>query len=357
MTNILRPSMIQRGGDFTRSLFSTWYNALITLALLFLAVKAIPPLANWFVLDAVWSSPSAEACRMAGGACWAFIREKARLILFGLYPYDEQWRPLLAVLLLVGLVLASANRRCWKPWLLGLWPAVIVTVLSIMAGGFAGMSPVSTAQWGGLPLTLLLAVVGSAFAFPLGILLALGRTSDMPLIRSVCVGYIEFVRGVPLITVLFMASVMLPLFMPAGVEIDAVLRALVGMTLFVAAYFAEVIRGGLLAVPKGQFEAVHALGLGYWTGMRLVVLPQVLRISVPPLTNTLIGLIKDSSLVAIIGLVDLLGASKRSLSDPEWLGFYREAYVFVALLYFVICFSVSRYSRRVEADLSARQKH
>jgi general L-amino acid transport system permease protein len=356
MTGMLRPSL-HRSGEFLPSLFSSWYNALITLALLFVAFKVVPPLAGWLVFDAVWSSPSADACRMAAGACWAFIREKARFILFGLYPYGEQWRPFLAVLLLVGLVLVSANKRCWTPWLLAIWPAVIAAVLVVMAGGFAGMAAVPTAQWGGLPLTLLLAVVGSAFAFPLGILLALGRTSDMPLIRSVCVGYIEFVRGVPLITVLFMASVMLPLFMPAGVEIDAVLRALVGMTLFVAAYFAEVIRGGLLAIPKGQFEAVHALGLGYWAGMRLVVLPQVLRISVPPLTNTLIGLIKDSSLVAIIGLVDLLGASKRSLPDPQWLGFYREAYIFVALIYFAICFSVSRYSRRVEADLSARQKH
>ncbi|MBY5761489.1 amino acid ABC transporter permease [Rhizobium leguminosarum] len=353
----LHASVFQGGGGVLRSMFSTWYNTLITLVLILLAYKAVPPLASWLVFDAVWSSPSAEACRTVGGACWAFIREKARFILFGFFPYAQQWRPFVAILLLIGLVLVSANRRCWKPWLLGLWPVVIAAVLAVMGGGFPGMTAVPTAQWGGLSLTLLLAVVGSAFAFPLGTLLALGRTSDMPLIRSMCVGYIEFVRGVPLITVLFMASVMLPLFMPAGVEIDAVLRALVGMTLFVAAYFAEVIRGGLLAIPKGQFEAVHALGLGYWAGMRLVVLPQVLRISVPPLTNTLIGLIKDSSLVAIIGLVDLLGASKRSLSDPEWLGFYREAYFFVALIYFVICFSVSRYSRSVEAQLSARQNH
>ncbi len=353
----LHASVLVGGGSVLRSMFSTWYNTLITLVLLFLAYKAVPPLAGWLVFDAVWSSPSAQACRMAGGACWAFIREKVRFILFGFFPYAEQWRPFVAVLLLIGLVFVSANRRYWKPWLLGLWPLAIAAVLAVMGGGFAGMTSVPTAQWGGLPLTLLLAVVGSAFAFPLGTLLALGRTSDMPLIRSLCIGYIEFVRGVPLITVLFMASVMLPLFMPAGIEIDAVLRALVGMTLFVAAYFAEVIRGGLLAMPKGQFEAVHALGLGYWAGMRLVVLPQVLRISVPPLTNTLIGLIKDSSLVAIIGLVDLLGASKRSLSDPEWLGFYREAYVFVAFIYFVICFSVSRYSRSIEAQLSARQNH
>jgi len=336
-----------------RSLFGTWYNALITLLLLYLGWRAIPPLVDWFIFDAVWREATAQECRAAAGACWAFIREKARFILFGFYPYEQQWRPLLALMLMVGLVFVSASRRFWTPWLLLLWPAAIALVLAVMSGGFAGLERVPTAGWGGLPLTLLLALVGSALAFPFGLLLALGRTSDLPLIRWICIGYIELVRGVPLITVLFMASVMLPLFMPDGLEIDAVLRALAGISLFIAAYFAEVIRGGLQAVPKGQFEAAHALGLGYWSGMRLVVLPQALRISVPPLTNTLIGLIKDSSLVAIIGLVDLLGASKRSLSDPAWLGFYREAYVFVALVYFVICFSVSRYSRNVETMLSA----
>lgn len=349
----------RRGGKhgLLRSLVSPWQNALITLALLFVAYKAIPPLGDWLVLDAVWQGTTAEACRAAEGACWAFIREKTRFILFGYYPYDEQWRPFSCVMLLVCLLLLSANRDFWKPWLAVLWAATILVVLAIMAGGFAGLQPVPTARWGGLPLTLLLAIVGSAVAFPFGILLALGRTSDMPLIRWICTGYIEFVRGVPLITVLFMASVMLPLFMPRGVEIDAVIRAQAGIILFIAAYFAEVIRGGLQAVPKGQFEAAHALGLSYWSGMRLVVLPQVLRISVPPLTNTFIGLIKDSSLVAIIGLVDLLGASRQSLSDPDWLGFYREAYVFAALIYFVMCFSVSRYARHVEASLSARLSH
>jgi general L-amino acid transport system permease protein len=353
MTGRRRHPAPAKGDGLLRSLFGTWYNALITLALLYLAWRAIPPLVDWFVLDAVWGDATADECRAAAGACWAFIREKARFILFGFYPYDQQWRPFLAVALMVGLVFVSASRRYWTPWLFVLWPAAIGLALAVMAGGFAGLERVPTTGWGGLPLTLMLALVGSALAFPFGMVLALGRTSDLPLIRWICVGYIELVRGVPLITVLFMASVMLPLFMPDGVEIDAVLRALAGISLFIAAYFAEVIRGGLQAVPKGQFEAAHALGLGYWAGMCLVVLPQALRIAVPPLTNTLIGLIKDSSLVAIIGLVDLLGASKRSLSDPAWLGFYREAYVFVALVYFVICFSVSRYSRSVEAMLSA----
>jgi general L-amino acid transport system permease protein len=340
-----------------RSLITPWQNALITLALLFIAYKVIPPLADWLVLDAVWQATGAETCRVAEGACWAFIREKARFILFGYYPYDQQWRPFSCVMLLVGLLLVSANRRFWKPRLAVIWAITITLVLAIMAGGFAGLQSVATARWGGLPLTFLLAIVGSAIAFPFGILLALGRTSDMPLIRWICTGYIEFVRGVPLITVLFMASVMLPLFMPRGIEIDAVIRAQVGIILFIAAYFAEVIRGGLQAIPKGQFEAAHALGLPYWSGIRLIVLPQVLRISVPPLTNTFIGLIKDSSLVAIIGLVDLLGASRQSLSDPNWLGFYREAYVFAALIYFVMCFSVSRYARHVETSLSARLSH
>lgn len=338
-------------------MFSTWPNALITAILLFTAYKAISPLLEWLVFDAVWQAPTAELCRTAEGACWAFVREKARFILFGYYLYDEQWRPFLAVALMVALLVASTNRRFWRPRLAAIWTVAIVAILAVMAGGFAGLTPVPTARWGGLPLTLMLALVGSALAFPFGIILALGRTSDMPLIRWTCIGYIEFVRGVPLITVLFMASVMLPLFMPHGLEINAVIRAQVGIILFIAAYFAEVIRGGLQSIPKGQIEAAHALGLGYWAGMRLIILPQVLRVSVPPLTNTFIGLIKDSSLVAIIGLVDLLGASRQSLSDPNWLGFYREAYVFAALIYFAMCFSVSRYARRVETALAAQLSH
>lgn len=341
-----------RQGSLVHSMFGTWYNALISLALLSAAWSVLPPLLNWVVLEAVWRDAPASACRAAEGACWAFVREKSRFILFGFFPHEEHWRPSLAVVVLLGLVVASASRRFWNRWLLVLWPTAIGLAIALLGGGVFGLASVPTAQWGGLPLTLLLAIVGAALAFPLGVLLALGRVSDLPLIRWICVGYIEFVRGVPLITVLFMASVMLPLFMPRGVEIDAVLRALVGITLFIAAYFAEVVRGGLLALPKGQYEAASALGLGYWASMRLVVLPQALRISVPPLTNTLIGLIKDSSLVAIIGLVDLLGAAKRALSDPNWLGFYKESYLFVALVYFVICFSVSRYSRHVEASLS-----
>lgn len=343
------------GTGLLRSLFGTWPNAIITLLLLFAAYKAIPPVADWLVFDAVWGEASADTCRAAEGACWAFVREKARFILFGHYPFEEQWRPFLCLMLLFGLLFVSANRRFWKPGLAALWATTVAVVLLVMGGGFAGLTPVPTARWGGLPLTLLLAMVGSAFAFPLGVALALGRTSDLPLIRWICTGYIELVRGVPLITVLFLASVMLPLFMPRGIEIDGVIRAQVGIILFIAAYIAEVIRGGLQAMPKGQFEAAHALGLGYWPCMRLVILPQVLRISVPALTNTFIGLIKDSSLVAVIGLVDLLGASKQSLADPNWLGFYREAYVFVALIYFAMCFSVSRYARHVETSLAARQ--
>ncbi|WP_378941092.1 amino acid ABC transporter permease [Mesorhizobium sp. ANAO-SY3R2] len=346
-----------RRDSLLHSMFSTWQNTLITVILLFAAYKAVPPLAQWLVFDAVWSAPTAELCRTAEGACWAFVREKSRFILFGYYDYNEQWRPFLAVVLMVGLLLVSTNRRFWRSWLAAIWAATIAAVLAIMAGGFAGLTPVLTARWGGLPLTLLLAVIGSAFALPFGMILALGRTSDMPLIRWICTGYIELVRGVPLITVLFMASVMLPLFMPRGFEIDAVIRAQVGIILFIAAYFAEVIRGGLQAIPKGQGEAADALGLGYWASMRLIILPQALRISVPPLTNTFIGLIKDSSLVAIIGLVDLLGASRQSLSDPDWLGFYREAYVFAALIYFTMCFSVSRYAQRIETALAAQLRH
>ncbi|MCS4093720.1 amino acid ABC transporter permease [Rhizobium sp. BK176] len=340
-----------------RSLFSGWINVLITVAIGFLLYCLIPPILSWALFNAVWSAPNGASCRGVDGACWAFIVEKLRFILFGYFPFDQQWRPSLALVLLFGGLGASTFKRLWGLWLVAFWIATLVLVIALLAGGWAGLTPVPTSKWGGLPLTLLITIVGASSAFPLGIVLALCRTSDLPLIRWVSTGYIEFVRGVPLITVLFMTSVMLPLFLPRGFEIDAVIRAQVGIILFGAAYFAEVIRGGLNSLPLGQFEAARSLGLTYLTTTRLVVLPQVLRISVPPLTNTLIGLIKDSSLVAIVGLVDLLGATRQSLADPQWLGFYREAYMFVALLYFVICFSIGSYSRKVEADLRNRERH
>jgi len=321
----------------------------VTLLLLVFLWRVIPPFIDWAFLDAVWR-PDPRACHEASGACWGFIAEKHRFILFGTYPYEQHWRPATATVLLVFLWSFSLVRAFWRWWLALVWLAGLTVIGVLMWGGVLGLPHVENGRWGGLILTLLLASFGIAFAFPLSILLALGRRSDLPVIRALCVGYIELIRGVPLISVLFMASVMLPLFLPSGLTMDKLLRAQIALILFAAAYFAEVVRGGLQAIPTTQYEAAKAMGFGYWGQMRFVVLPQALRIAVPPLVNTCIGFFKDTSLVLIIGLFDLLTTIKVSLTDPRWAGFGIEAYVFAAAVYFVFCFAMSLYSRRLEAN-------
>jgi general L-amino acid transport system permease protein len=329
------------------NLFSGWVNSVFTVLLLLLLWKMVPPIIDWAFLDAVWRADP-KACRETEGACWGLITEKHRFILFGTYPYEQHWRPGLACVLLIGLWVFSAIRRFWKWWLVLVWLLGLSVIGIFMWGGVFGLPYVENERWGGLILTLLLSTFGVAIAFPLSILLALGRRSDMPMIRALSVGYIELIRGVPLISVLFMASVMLPLFLPSGVTIDKLVRAQVAIVMFAAAYLAEVIRGGLQAIPKGQYDAAHALALPYWRRTFLIILPQALRISVPPLVNTLIALFKDTSLVLIIGLFDLLSTVKISLTEPAWNGFGVEAYVFASLVYFVFCYAMSRYSRSFE---------
>ena len=310
-------------------------------------IKILLPFIEWALVDAVWR-PDAAACRASHGACWGFIAEKHRLILFGTYPFEQHWRPATATLLLLLLWGISALRSFWNWRLLPVWIAGLAAIGVLMWGGVLGLPYVENERWGGLILTLLLTTFGLALAFPLAILLALGRRSDLPAIRALCVGYIELVRGVPLISLLFMASVMLPLFLPAGVTVDKLLRAQLAMVMFAAAYLAEVVRGGLQGIPKSQYEMADSLGLTYWQSTLWVILPQALRISVPPLVNTFIGFFKDTSLVLIIGLFDLLSTLKVSLNDPAWAGSAVEAYLFAALVYFVFCFAMSRYSRRFE---------
>jgi general L-amino acid transport system permease protein len=329
------------------NLFAGWVSTLFTVLVLLLLFKALPPFIDWAFLDAVWR-PDSKACRAGEGACWGFIAEKHRFILFGTYPYDLHWRPAIATVLLIGLWIFSAIRRFWKWWLTLVWLAGLTLIGMLMWGGVFGMPYVENERWGGLILTLLLTTFGVAFAFPLSILLALGRRSDMPVIRGLCVGYIELIRGVPLISLLFMASVMLPLFLPHGVTIDKLLRAQIAMIMFAAAYLAEVVRGGLQAIPKGQYDAAAALALPYWRRTFLIILPQALRISVPPLMNTFIAFFKDTSLVLIIGLFDLLSTVKISLNEPAWTGFGVEAYLFASIVYFVFCYSMSRYSKGLE---------
>ncbi len=332
------------------NLFNSPLNTVLTLGAVWLLAVTVPPLFRWGLVDAVWRADNGRACR-GHGACWAFVGEKLRFILFGRFPYDEQWRPLVVVIVFVALILASCDRRLWGGRLALVWLGGLAVVGVLMWGGVLGMSYVETSLWNGLPLTLILAVIGMAAAFPLAILLALGRRSQLPAVRALSIAYIELVRGVPLITVLFMASVMLPLFLPTGMTIDKLLRAQVAFILFAAAYLAEIVRGGLQAIPKGQYEAADSLGLGYWRQTRLIILPQALALVIPPLVNTFIGAFKDTSLVIVIGLFDLLGAANAALTDANWRGFYAEAYLFIAAIYFGFCFFMSRYSQMLERTL------
>jgi general L-amino acid transport system permease protein len=348
------------------NLFATWLSTAVTLALGYIIVRILFAFVSWGLFNAVWSVPySATGAAQTAicqnikgtGACWAIIADKYRLILFGRYPYDEQWRPALVVTIFIALYVISAMRRFWRKELALLWAGALTVVGVLMWGGIFGLTPVTDDNWGGLPITLILATFGIAFAFPLSIFVALGRRSrELPAVRMLCVVYIELIRGVPLISVLFMASVMFPLFMPAGVNIDKLLRAQIAIILFAAAYLAEVIRGGLQALPKGQGEAADALGLSYWKKTAFIILPQALRLVIPPLVNTFIGFFKDTSLVLIIGLFDLLTMGKVALSDPPWQSFSTEVYITLGLIYIAFCFAMSRYSRGLERELGTSQR-
>lgn len=332
-------------------LFSSPLNLVLTVLVAWLLFMALPPLADWLFLQADFSAGSAAQCRGAQGACWAFIAAKHRLILFGLYPYDEQWRPLLASVILIGVIVCSCLRRFWRPSLALVWILALTAVAILMWGGVFGLPHVEDSRWGGLPLTLILSTFGIGFAFPLGVLLALGRRSDMPAVKALCVVYIELVRGVPLISLLFMSSVMLPLFLPAGMDFDKLLRAQLAIILFAAAYVAETVRGGLQAIPRGQHEGADSIGLTYWQKMRKIILPQALKVVIPPLVSIFVALFKDTSLVVIIGIFDLTQSAKSAVADAHWQGFSTEAYVFIACIYFVFCFSISRYSKALEKRL------
>jgi general L-amino acid transport system permease protein len=333
------------------NLFNTWYNALITVAIAWALISWLPGLINWAFIDAVWGRAAPEACKAAEGACWAFIREKHRLILFGTYPYEEQWRPLASILIFVTLVAASGYRKFWSRKLVYVWIAALLLICLLMWGGVFGLPLVETRLWGGLMITLVLSVFGCGIAFPIAVLLALGRRSNLPIIKALSVTYIELIRGVPLVTLLFMASVMIPLFLPEGLNINKLLRAQIAIIMFAAAYLAEVVRGGLQAIPKGQYEAADALGLGYWQKMRLIILPQALKISIPSTVNSFLSTLKDTSLVVIIGIFDLMLATRAALNDAPWRTYFAEAYVFAALVYFVFCFAISRYSQWLERYL------
>ena len=335
------------------NLFGDWVTGLMTILIGGALLLVVPQFLSWAVLRAAWL-PDFDACRIEGvGACWGVVAEKYRFILFGRYPYEDQWRPLLATAALLAMLVGSCARAFWKPWLPIAWIAVFALFFTLMYGNVLGLQKVETDRWGGLPLTILLASLSMMLAFPIAMVVALGRRSSLPAIRTVCTVYVELIRGVPLISVLFMASFMFPLFMPQGVSIDVLIRVLVGITLFAAAYMAEVIRGGLQAIPRGQIEAAATLGLSYWQTQFKIVLPQALAMVVPSIMNNFISLFKDTSLVTIVSLYELTGALGLALnSDANWRPFKIEGYLFIAMIYFAFCFSMSRYSIWVEKQVN-----
>jgi general L-amino acid transport system permease protein len=339
------------------NLFSSWGNTVLTLLGLLIAYKVVAGVVEWGIINATFTGADGGACTREGaGACWPYVTAKFAQFMYGRYPDGERWRvDLVYLLALAGLVPLMIPRVPGKFWN-AVYVFAIFPVLAffLLVGGVLGLPHVGTELWGGLLVTLVVATVGITGSFPIGILLALGRRSKMPIVRWVSVGFIEFVRGVPLITVLFMASVMLPLFLPPGMTFDKLLRALIGVALFAAAYLAETIRGGLQAIPRGQFEAAEALGLSYPKRMALVILPQALKLVIPGIVNTFIGLFKDTSLVLIIGLFDLLGIVQLNNADSKWFSptTAMTGYVFAGFIFWLFCFFMSRYSQMIERRLA-----
>jgi general L-amino acid transport system permease protein len=336
-----------------RNLFSSVTNTLLTLLVLALLWLVVPPFFEWAITHATIAGDSKDACT-GDGACWTFIKLRLHTFFWGHYPDEELWRLLVAAMLLVAFAAPVMREQVRHR---GIFVVLLLTVFPLLAGilvvgGVPGLPFVDTSLWGGLMLDVIISFVTVAGALPLGILLALGRRSQLPVIRYFSIGFIELWRGVPLLTVLFMSAVMVPLFLPYGVSIDRLIRAMVAFTLFNAAYMAETVRGGLQGVPIEQEEAAYSIGLKWWQVQTFVTLPQALRIVVPGIVNNIVNLFKDTSLVTIIGLVDLLGAVNQSLKDPAWLGLAKEGYVFTAFVFFVCCFGMSSYSRRFERRLN-----
>jgi general L-amino acid transport system permease protein len=336
-------------------LFATPANAAITAGFAIVALLVLPPLLRWALLDATWAGGPA-ACAERGGACWAFIGEKLSFILFAFYPMEHRWQAAAAVMVILASIVVAAMPRFWHPRLIALLGLSIALAVGLMSGELTG-NAVPTQKWGGFPLTMLLSVTALLAAFPLGVVLALGRRSRMGLVRALCIGFIEIMRGVPMIAVLYVSTLLFPLMLPSGADIDKLLRAQVAITLFVAAYMAEIVRAGLQSVPRAQGDAASALGFTWWGAMRLIILPQALRSVIPSFVNLGIGLFLDTTLVIVIGLFDFLNAARLSATDPQWLGFYNEAFAFTALIYFVFCMAGSRYSTWLEKRLrSARAR-
>lgn len=344
-----------------KNLFATPTDTLLTVLGVAFLIWAIPPIVDFLFASAVWPGGTVEDCRAEGaGACWAYIAARINFFIYGFYPIDEYWRPnvvfLLAALLLIPLAIPKVPFKAINAILFLVVLPVVTYVL--LSGGYFGLRPVPTEQWGGLLVTLIISFVAIIGSLPIGILLALGRQSKLPVIKTLCIAFIELWRAVPLITVLFMASIMLPLFLPQGTSVDKLLRALVGVTLFASAYMAEVVRGGLQAIPRGQYEAGASLGLNYWQRMGFIVLPQALKHVIPGIVNNFISLFKDTSLVSIVGIFDLLNTIQAATSDANWFAPNQAVtgYIFAAAVYWIFCFSMSRYSMFMERRLNTGHK-
>ncbi len=333
------------------NLFNSPFNSILTLLALWALFITLPKFIAWGFINAVWIADDAKICEEALGACWAVITEKYRIILFGIYPYDQHWRGVAVICIVITMFALSTIRKFWSYKLIIGWVFTTLSIFILMHGGIFGLKIVETHQWGGLPMTLFMFIATIMGGMPLAILLALGRRSELPVIKALSVTFIEVIRGVPLLTVLFMASLIFPLFMPEGFTINQFLRAQVGMIMFFAAYAAEIVRGGLQAIPKQQFEASYAIGLSYWKMMWRIILPQALRIVIPALMNDIIRAFKNTTFVSIIGLFDVLGAASTALEDPLWSRQGVEVYLFVCVLYFIFCYSMSKYSENVEQTL------
>ena len=327
-------------------------NALLTLFTIFIIIKSIPPMLDWFILEANFVGNSKDDCT-GDGACWVFIKVWFNRFMYGLYPDAEQWRINTAFLILfatvgVSFFVSEKLKKYFILFLLFIFPFVGIKLIS---GGSFGLEYVESAAWGGLSLTFIISAFAILFCFPIGVILALGRRSSMPAIKYISIGFIELWRGVPLITVLFMSAVMFPMFLPDGTFIDKLIRVLIAITLFEAAYMAEVVRGGLQALPKGQYEAAKSLGMGYWRMNALIILPQALKLVIPGIANTLLALVKDTPLIFVVGLMELAGMIGLAKTNPKWLGMAMEGYVFAGLVFWIICYAMSRYSQNLEKKL------
>ena len=335
--------------SLNKNINSNWFNAILTIFAIFLLIKSIPPMLDWLFFDANFVGSKKEDCT-GDGACWVFINVWFERLMYGLYPNNEIWRinaAFIGLILTVGAAffVPAKIKNYVLIFLIFVYPFIMISLIS---GGSFGLEWVETNAWGGLALTFIISIFALTFCFPVGLFLALGRRSSYPVIRYASIGFIEFWRGVPLITVLFMASVMFPMFLPEDTYMDKLVRVVIAITLFESAYMAEVVRGGLQALPRGQYDAGKSLGMGYWRMHLLVIMPQALKLVIPGIANTFLALVKDTPLILVVGLLELIGMIDMAKTNPKWLGFAAEGYVFAGFVFWIICYAMSRYSISLE---------